>query len=273
MQKPLLRWILAILITLSAAAYQRLTGPTYPFKGEISLDGQSISYKLLRSHGGAGNQPVSLALLDTSYSGYVVFKRYKVNEEWQKLPMHRTANGLYAELPHQPPAGKLEYYILLERGTEQVTIPAHTTVVTRFKGEVPLYVLIPHILFMFFAFLFSNLTGLEAIARGPNLARFTSITFVLLIIGGMILGPLVQKHAFDAYWTGIPFGYDLTDNKTLIAVLGWLLALWAVRKNPDNSSTRWLVVFAAVLMLAVYLIPHSMMGSELDYNSMKVKTG
>jgi len=273
MQKMSVRWIVALLITLSAVAYQRFTGPTYPLKGEIILNDKTVPYKLLRSHGGEGNQPVNLALQDTSYKAFVLFKRYKVNEAWQKLPMQSKYDGLYAELPHQPPAGKLEYYILLENDADQITIPRNTTVVTRFKGEVPPYVLAPHVLFMFFAFLFSTLTGLEAIARGPRVKQFTLITFGLLFIGGMILGPIVQKHAFDAYWTGIPFGFDLTDNKTLIAVLGWLLAFWAVRKQADRSAARWFVIFAAILMLAVYSIPHSMMGSELDYNTMEVKTG
>ncbi|HID38229.1 MAG TPA: hypothetical protein EYP36_01785 [Calditrichaeota bacterium] len=273
MHKTYIRWILALLITLSAAAYQRLTGPTYPVNDTININGQTVSYELLRSHGGDGNQPVTLAFTDTSYKAYVVYKRYKTDEAWQKIPMQYNNNGFYAELPHQPPAGKLEYYILVENGNNQITIPAKTTVVTRFKGDVPAHILVPHIVFMFLAFLFSNLTGLEAITRGPRLARYAFITLGLLFIGGMILGPIVQKYAFDAYWTGIPFGYDLTDNKTLIAVLGWLLAVWAVWKRRDRTGTRWIVVFAAVLLLAVFSIPHSMMGSELDYNSMEIKTG
>ena len=264
MKKNYVRWILALLITLSAAAYQRLTGPTYPVRGDIEIDGKVVSYKLLRSHGGETNQPVTLAFTDTSYKAYVFYKHYKTDEAWQKIPMQIKDGQLYAELPHQPPAGKLEYYILLENANKQLTIPTENTVVTRFKGDVPATVLGPHIFFMFLAFFFSNLTALEAFARGKRLIRYTYLTFVLLFIGGMILGPVVQKHAFDAYWTGIPFGYDLTDNKTLIAVLGWLFAVLAVWKAPGRRITRWLVIFAAILVLAVYSIPHSMMGSELD---------
>ena len=48
---------------------------------------------------------------------------------------------------------------------------------------------------------------------------------LLLAVGGFILGPLVQNYAFGELWTGVPFGWDLTDNKTLIAcdILGILL--------------------------------------------------
>jgi hypothetical protein len=79
----------------------------------------------------------------------------------------------------------------------------------------------------------------------------------------MILGPLVQKYAFGALWTGFPFGYDLTDNKTLIAFLGWIAAWIAGRKG---KPARGWVLGASILLLVVYLIPHSLFGSELDYS-------
>ncbi len=58
---------------------------------------------------------------------------------------------------------------------------------------------------------------------------------------------------------------NLTDNKTLIAVIGWIVALVAIKKSA--SPKRW-VIFASILMFIVYLIPHSVLGSELDYDEM-----
>ncbi|PJA54942.1 MAG: hypothetical protein CO167_00990 [Candidatus Marinimicrobia bacterium CG_4_9_14_3_um_filter_48_9] len=75
----------------------------------------------------------------------------------------------------------------------------------------------------------------------------------------------MQKYAFDAYWTGVPFGWDLTDNKTLIAFLGWLFAWW---KNRGEHRSRLAIIFAALLMFAIFMIPHSVLGSELDYTKM-----
>ncbi|MCX8055813.1 MAG: hypothetical protein N3A67_09145, partial [Ignavibacteria bacterium] len=86
---------------------------------------------------------------------------------------------------------------------------------------------------------------------GSNLYKYALWTTILFFIGGMILGPLVQKFAFDAYWTGWPFGHDLTDNKTLVALIFWLIALFKLRKNPTNKT--WAII-AAIVMLAVYLI-------------------
>ena len=123
---------------------------------------------------------------------------------------------------------------------------------------------------MFLAMLYSSRTGIEALAKGPKVQPYSLFTLIFLLVGGLILGPVVQKFAFGAYWTGWPFGEDLTDNKTAVAFLGWLVAYFAVRRNSKN---RYTAIIAAVILLAVYLIPHSMFGSELDYVKGTIETG
>jgi len=168
-------------------------------------------------------------------------------------------------LPHQPPAGKLMYRITLSKDSEKVFLNNNHPVVIRFKGDVPIFIIIPHVILIFMAMLFSTRTGLEFINKEPNYKKLAYWTFGLLILGGMIFGPIMQKYAFDAFWTGVPFGIDLTDNKTLIAVIGWIIALVAIKKSANPK--RWIIV-ASVLMFIVYLIPHSVLGSELDYNEL-----
>ncbi len=273
MNKTWVKWLLAVLITLFAAAYQRATGPTHPLRGKAQLSAQeTIKYALPRSHGGKDGQIVSVTIPDTSVRAQLHFKRFKLNENWTVLPMARKGEKLLAELPHQPPAGKLEYFITLRKGQKEITIPQKKTVVIRFKGFVPPYVLAPHILLMFLSMLFANYAGIEAAFKGPDIKKYTIITVIILFFGGMIMGPIVQKLAFGAYWTGVPFGFDLTDNKTLIAFIFWLLALWRVLKSSPEKA-RWWVLLAAIVMLMVFMIPHSMMGSELNYQTMKVETG
>lgn len=272
MNSTAVRWILAILLTLSAAVYQRLTGPTHPLRGSVTIEQKEVDYKFLRSHGGEGDQPVELTLADTSYKAFLLYRRYRVDSAYTALPMMREGSELKGFLPHQPPAGKLEYVVELQKGGQTYLLPQKQTVVTRFKGAVPKSVLIPHILFMFLAMLFSSVTLFEALVITPKVKMYAIITTIILFIGGMILGPLVQKLAFGEYWTGIPFGWDLTDNKTLFALIGWLIALAAIWKG-EMKKRRWWVVGAAILLLVVFSIPHSMMGSELDYSKMEVTTG
>ena len=85
-----------------------------------------------------------------------------------------------------------------------------------------------------------------------------------------VLGPVVQKFAFDAYWTGWPNGADLTDNKTLIAVIAWLPATILAL---GRKKLRAAVVVGWIVMMGVFLIPHSLRGSEMDWSEGEIKTG
>lgn len=263
--KTFIIWIFALIITLASAYYQRLTGPTYPLSGNKSIDGVSLQYNLPRSHSGQTDEVIEIKVEDPSVKGVLEWKRYKTADEWTRVEMLYSEGKLTASLPGQPPAGKLQYKVTLIKKNNLVTIPDDENIVIRFKGEVPAGILIPHVIFIFMAMLLSTRTGLEIFKKEPQLKKFTLWTTGMLILGGMIFGPLTQLYAFGALWTGFPFGYDLTDNKTLIALIGWLIALWAVYKS---SRKKFWVAFAALLMLIIFLIPHSLLGSELDYNKL-----
>jgi hypothetical protein len=91
-----------------------------------------------------------------------------------------------------------------------------------------------------------------------------------LSLGGLILGPIVQKYAFGAYWTGWPVGEDLTDTKTLAVWAGWVIAVLALGfRGPVVGRARVAVVVAVSLMVAVYLVPHSLRGSTLNYEQLE----
>lgn len=263
--KIFLLWTVALLITLASAYYQRVTGPTYPIEGKTTIGGAVVEYTLPRSHSGNTDEIIKIKVSDPSIKGVMEWKRYKTADEWTWVDMFYKNGELTAVLPGQPPAGKLQYRMRIVKDNNLITLPNDEQIVIRFKGEVPFWILIPHIIFIFGAMLLSTRTGFEVIRTEPKLKKFTFWTLGVLIVGGMIFGPLTQLYAFGELWTGVPFGYDLTDNKTLIALIGWLIAAWAVYKS---SRPKFWVIFAAVLMLIIFLIPHSVLGSELDYNKL-----
>lgn len=255
-------WVLAFVITLTSAVWQRMTGPTYPVRGIIALGGEQIRVRLERSHGGPGNQPVVISAADPAVAGEMAWRRFPTDDRWTVVPLARRDNDLEAFLPHQPPAGKLEYQVRLRRGEAQALFPA-LPAVTRFKGDVPNWLLVPHVLAMFVGMLFATRTGLAALSGTQSTRRLAWITTILLGLGGFLLGPAVQKLAFGDWWTGIPFGYDLTDNKTLIAIATWAWALWMLRRGREN---RGAVFVAALVTMVVFAIPHSVWGSEIRWD-------
>jgi hypothetical protein len=266
MKRSFLFWILAFLITAVSVIYQRMTGPTYPVSGSVSMNGKEISYKLKRSEESIGNHKIQIRTDDPSIHGFAHWKRNKTNDAWTRVDMNYESGMLFAEIPMQPPAGKLQYRVYLQDTNQTVALPADGPVIIRYKGIVPFAVLIFHVIIIFSAMLFSTRTGIEIFAREPHYTGFTYCTVALLFAGGMILGPVVQKYAFDAYWTGWPFGTDLTDNKMAVAILSWIAATVALKKSPNPK--RWIIA-AAVMTLIIFLIPHSLLGSELDYSKMK----
>jgi len=266
--RKILFWIMAVVISLAAMVYQRFTGPTYPKDYSFAHSGVEYKFELPRSHGGETGCPIELALPE-SFEGEVVWRKFPTENRWDTLILERKDGLLTATLPHQPPAGKLEYHLVLKAGGKAIDLGDTENVVVRFKGSVPIWALLPHVLLMVLTVIWSTATIFFALANMPVYKRYVGITLIFLILGGFILGPIVQKFSFGQFWTGWPLGKDLTDNKVLFALIPFLAA-WFLRKKPYG---RWLAIFAAVVMLAVYLIPHSLNGSELDYDTGEVITG
>jgi hypothetical protein len=277
--RSILFWLLSLAIAAGFMVYQRLTGPTYPISGEVELAGRTVAYTLKRSHElapdstGRLGHTVRITAPDSATHGTLYWKRLGVDEPFRAVPMTRRGERLTAPLPAQPPAGKLVYHLTLRRGGAAAEIPGERETVTiRFKGAVPAGVLVPHVLAMVLVMVVSVRAAIAALA-GARVKPYAYAAMGLLLLGGFLLGPVVQKYAFGAYWTGWPFGEDLTDNKTLIAGIAWAVALIMLRGPEGERRGRWWTVGAAVVVLAIYTIPHSMGGSTFDYASGEIVSG
>lgn len=259
--KNVVLWIVAVVLTVGLVIYQRSTGPTYPKKGSVTIGNEDISYKLIRSYSIGEDSLIKIETENKSITGSISLKRYKSFDEWSTTDMTRVGNELVGVIPTQPMAGKVEYIVTLHSNGQDYVL-TEESVVTRFKGAVPRPILVPHIFFMFMSLLFALRTGLELLFRNVDTRYLSGIVLITLFLGGLVLGPIVQKYAFDAYWTGWPFGHDLTDNKTLFVFIFWVISWFVLKKRPANKLWPAIAVFA---MLIVYAIPHSVLGSEIDH--------
>ena len=151
-------------------------------------------------------------------------------------------------------AGKLEYKIQLHSGNESAWVNEERPTVISVSRRSALWVLVPHVVCMFLGLLLAARAGLDA-ALGQEDRKLVIACVTFLTVGGMILGPIVQKAAFGEYWTGWPFGPDLTDNKTVVAWIGWIVA--AIAKKPRYA------VIAALATFVVFAIPHSVLSGNV----------
>ena len=267
MKKSAVLWILAIVITLASVVYQRLTGPTHAIRGEVVIAGETVGYKLLRTHETTEDAVMTIDISNTDVSGCMEYWRYKSHDTLSRVELTRDGNHLRVTIPKQPSAGKVVYQVFLRDRDNQIYPLTETPIIIRFKDPVPIVVIVPHVILMFGAMLLATRTGFEALCKRDRAYRMTVWTTAIMFIGGLIFGPIVQKYAFGEFWTGWPWGHDLTDTKTAFAMIFWILALWRARTSDGNSTIRgrWWIVLASAVTFVIFLIPHSAWGSELDY--------
>ncbi len=273
-----LLWVLSAIITIGCFMYQDKTGPTYPLEGEFDTVSGTVNFQFLRSE--IIGTDLKIMLLDPvpeGVSGYVQYKRYKSHDEWAEMPMEagefefsrrgstEVVNGVGAELPFlEERAGKYEFLVYIDDGVgEPVSVTGEKPIYARYKAAVPMTVLFFHILTIFLSMMIAIRTTLAALIE-EKFKGLIKATIISLIVGAFILGPLVQWYAFGVLWSGIPFGYDWTDNKVVVEMAFWL---WAAYANRGELENRKSVLLAGVVVLLVYFIPHSIFGSEYDYRS------
>jgi hypothetical protein len=261
--KRFLFWTLAVIITAASAAYQRVTGPTYPMNGKALVGSETVRFRLPRSAENIRDCEIAVKVMNPGLTGYVSHKRFKTEDPWTKVEFERKGDTLVAGLPKQPAAGKLAYEVFLGTGNQQTSIAGQDPVIIRFKGPVPAAVIILHVIVVFLSMLFATMAGILALDKKSHPGRYVILAAALFFVGGFILGPIVQKLAFGVYWSGIPFGTDLTDNKALLSMFAWIAALIAGRRG--RPARGW-VLAASVITLIINMIPHSLLGSEFKYN-------
>jgi len=247
---------------LGIVIFQRTTGPTYPVSGKVEFNSKTYNYEFPRSHGGNGGAIIQLVVPEKNVSGEITYRRFRSYDEWTTDTMQRAGDTLKFELPHLLPAGKIIYHVNHVSKDSKPTPVTKEPELVRYKGHVPALVIILHLFFLFSAITLSIRAGFEAIYKGERLFSLAILTCITLFIGGLIIGPIMQEYAFGALWTGWPFGHDLTDNKTAVALIMWLIAMWRIKKNP--KAWVWGIV-ASIIMLIVFFIPHSLLGSEIDF--------
>ena len=194
------------------------------------------------------------------------------------IPMMRVEPDRYqAYLPDLRKGARLRYWISavnVEGAKLRLPNDPGRFVTLKFKGTASMGVLIAHIAFMFGAFFFMVMSffgairilrGLEGTRSTVNAARWV---LILSFIGGWPLGFILNHQTFGSLWEGYPFGYDITDNKTQVIFLLWLVSLlfaWGsftgAGEGKDRLGARpfaYAILASFLVSLALFILPHSM---------------
>ena len=261
---PAVLWAVACVVTVAAGVWQWHRGASGPQRGEVKISGQRVSYQL-PSRGTAG-EPLRVTVgVAPEVAGTVRWRHSQGEEPFQALTMLRDDDVLVSLLPAQPAGGWIEYELVLFGAFGLARIPSDEPVQVRSWGRASPLVVLPYLAAALLSVLFGVRAGLAAGFERPEARLLTWIAAACVTVCGVILGPLVQRSAFGAYWTGWPLGADVVDHKALVVWLAWIVA--AVTMVPARGAAdrfaRTVVTVAAAALVAVAFLPDGLHVSRL----------
>jgi hypothetical protein len=227
------------------------------------IAGETVSYRFARS--GIAGEPLRVTIAaPAELTGTLRWRPYPDVETFGGITMLRDGEELFGLLPAQPPAGRLEYSVVLAGPGGLTRIPEEGPVVMQYRGPVPTALSIPHVVLIALSMLVGVRAGLGALWARPETFVLSRVTLVGITLGGMILGPIVQKLAYATFWRGWPVGGELTDIKVLVLWLAWVAAVVVVAASPNKTDrfARTTVVAAAAVLIILALVPHRLRGGQ-----------
>ncbi len=279
-----LRIIIALILTLILLSVARRISERKPELKVVELDGIKIEHTTVVEKVGNGDAEIyARVTTPRPVEEYLIELVYRVGDgDFVSVPMQskdEDANGFSAAIPWQLKGKRAYYYAAVtDRSGNEVTLPDRVNLLNapfmiKFKGIVALPIIGAHIICMFatIIFVFLALFCSIDILRGKQvlsgLSTYTIFATLFIFVGGFPLGFLVAYQTFGVGWSGIPIGWDITDNKTVILLAYWLILLFLIRRTlaqrkvglsvPGDKLVSTMTILGVILTLLIYLIPHS----------------
>lgn len=256
---PFWIWVLTVLVALAGMMFQRLTAPSFPLAVEVEHEGAVLTCVMGRSSVGAENQRLVVAGVHADWEGELLWRSFEKRGVFRREPMRNLGEMMVGELPLQTRGTRVEYRIELDADGEVVRLPSFGTVMTRFKGATPFWVAFGHVLLIFLGLLFAARAGLEALTLGGRARAHSLVALLSFSLGGLLFGVLMKSSAYGRYWSGLPTGFDGTDNKTLVLLVAWSLPLIL---HLAGRRSRGLILLASLLTVLAFFLPHTVLGGN-----------
>lgn len=271
------RIIISVVLTLLllTAARRLTTGrPVDLVSGEQDL---RVYHRTVTESVGPGQPCVRARIEPVQRVALVVRWISPPSREIQARSMWEIKKGVFeACLPKLEKGTKIKYWITVstvEGPKMRVPSDPGKFGVLRYKGKASNLVVGAHVVFMFGAFFFMVMSFLAAIEilRGredkKNAVRAARWVLASSFIGGWPLGFLLNYQTFGTLWEGFPFGYDVTDNKTQVIFILWLVSLFLAwgsfigrgeeKDRLGRKAFALAIVACFVISLALFVLPHS----------------
>ncbi|MCK4236905.1 MAG: hypothetical protein KAX38_07280 [Candidatus Krumholzibacteria bacterium] len=271
------RVVLGMILTVGLLGLSGRLSTNKPQDISVGGVGLRLSHRTVYEQVGPGEPVLRLSVESTVAVQPWLVTRMPGGEVLEAL-MNDAGNGVWEmALPDLGKGKRLEYAFVVEgTGGESVRLPSQggRFLVVKYKGDYSIVVLVLHIIFMFGAFFFMIqsfmgalwiLMGAEGKSHTVGMMRWVMI---FTFIGGWPLGFILNYQRFGPVWEGFPFGFDITDNKTQIMFLFWVVTVFLVGgsffgrgEKFDRIGPRgfaWAVIISFIVSLSLYILPHSL---------------
>jgi hypothetical protein len=280
-----LRIILSLILALIVMFYGRqLSLRRSSFlviqKGDVRIEHLTVVDKI-----GPGDVKIEAKITTPlPYEDYVKKLFYKIDDGAYKsvdfVPLESDSNSKFvAHIPTQEKGKRAYYYLMVEdKQGNKVTLPDKIESIDppfmlKFKGKTPAILIIAHVVGMSAGLFFTFLSFFFAIDILLNKDILGQLSWAMLFnatsvfIGGIVLGAWVTHYTFGGYWEGVPIGWDITDNKTLIIFLYWIIMLFLMKGTTFKKDEKLnllkpkplatFTLIGVLLTILLYLVPHS----------------
>jgi len=275
----ILKVLLTLILTVGLLVFARMTTKVRSVHLDIKDQGIAMQHDTVPKVVGKEKPNIGVKVDGTEE----VFLNYKIGSESEyktkKMLHEKTVGNLFSSKIPSHKIGEKAWYFIEARKRDgekstSVYLPRDKKPVRlKFEGKVPALVIIIHVLSMFGAVFFGilSLFAMYSLKKDKISLRKSLvnplITFLLLFIGILPSGIAMNYYAFGVYWEAFPFGRDITDNKSQIAFLFWIITLFLVKgsifgneeKNIIGKSAYIkMIIISFIVTIATYLIPHSL---------------
>jgi hypothetical protein len=271
------RIIIGVVLTLLLLTAVRRLTTGRPADLVVEAEGMKLRHRTVTEQVGPGQPTLIVRVEPAQRLGIVVRWITPHSAEVKARSLVLVTPDTYAvHLPDLGKGARMRYWIAatnVEQTKARIPEDPDKLVLLKYKERASQPVVVAHVAFMFGAFfcMVMSLFGAIRILRGLEGKRSTirAARWVLVFsfIGACPLGLLLNYQTFGVLWEGYPFGRDITDNKTQVMFVLWLVCLLLVRgsfvgggEEKDRLGARafaWAIVASFILSLALFILPHS----------------
>jgi hypothetical protein len=247
MNKKLILWISAVIITFLAVFVHQRLSPYYPQSGSFGIEGEKVTYAFPKLHRGRDSLKIMIRTDLDDVSGNVLWKK-KNEAEWNRHIFTDRGNFLTASIPYFEPGEKIFYKTQLFYNNKRYDVPQSNEVTLLFSGKRPSSVLYVFYFFLFGGLLIAVRGALEYFNPSDKRILFSALAAMFFFVAAIIFYPFIRSYELDVINKSIPSVELLFDIPlVLIFLVSFVTSLLVLK-----FKKKIFLLVSGVLVLLIY---------------------